>query len=753
MIDIDSFLKQATEVSLKTFEGQKRILSFRQFLDAFTANPIKLGRNAAHYVLDAFEHFGTEECEGIGGKVKRYKLFDVPWEFGGAKLIGHENVQQQIHDLLRRFAATGQADRLVLLHGPNGSGKSTLIEVLMGALEHYSTLEEGALFRFNWIFTERLEGKGALGFGSEKSDLPKDTLAFIDENLISCKIACELRENPIFLIPQPERLKLLDMLAASLPKETPHLERLKASYLREETLSSKSKAIFEALLNAYRGDWQKILRHVQVERYFISKRFRVGAAVVEPQQSVDASSRPMTFDGGIMLPPVLQGLQLRELVGELVESSGGVVEYSDILKRPLDLNKYLLNTCERGTFSLPGTVAYLNAVLLGTCNEKYLSAFKANPDFTSFKGRIELVRVGYVVEWRKEREVYRDFLAEIAGKQHVAPHTLDVAALWAVMTRLRKPDPAKYESELAGILRELTPLQKARLYGEGRTPDGLNTEEKRLLLSVVPLMVEEHADTTAEFENFTCAAYEGRRGASAREMMSLLAEAAEHPNHRCLSPLAVFDSIAHLLKDRTVYDFLRIESDDGYHDPDLFLKETKEEYLRWSSVEIYDSMELVEKSEFGRRVDEYFRHVRAYVAGEKIENERTGAFTPPSEEILGGLEKLVELKESADVFRRNLMTKIAAYSLDHLKEKLNYAEIFPDLIGNLRASYYRERQKPLETLARYILASGAEDDALVPSVERPRIERTLRNMREKYNYCDFCAKEAISFVIRMLAKQ
>ena len=745
--DPDQFLKETSAASKKEFEGQRRVMSFQQYLDSFCAHPVRLGRNASQYLLDCYQYYGVEELERPGRKIKRFKLFDAPFEAGRDKLVGHEEVQQNLYELLRRFAAIGKADRLVLLHGPNGSGKSTFIELLVRALEHYSTTDEGALFNFSWIFTERLEGAGAMGFGNHAHDMPKDTLAFIDEDLISCKITSELRENPVFLVQLAERQGLLDRVSAALPQGTKNAERLKCHYLREGLLSAKNKQVFDALLKAYRGDFMKVIRHVQVERYFISRRYRLGASVIEPQQAVDANARPMTFDRGAALPPVLHGLQLYDLGGELIEASGGVVEYSDMLKRPLELNKYLLNTCERGTVSLPGTLAFLNVVMLGNANEKYLSAFKANPDFTSYKGRMELVRFGYLLDWKREREVYKDYLEDIAVGRHVTPHTLDVAALWATMTRLCKPDPDKHNSDLAGILRGLDPLEKARLYSEGVTPGRLNTEQKKILLAAVPDLLSEHAEATKEFEDFVCSAYEGRRGASAREMMALLSEAAEDPEHRCLSPLSVFSAIKALHKDRSVYDFLRLDANDGYHDTENFLRLAREEYARWVTVEIYDSMELVALSEFPRRTEEYFRHVRAYVAGEKLVNERTNGYEAPSEDLLRGLEKHMALKESSDTFRRNLMTKIAAYSIEHPREKIQYAEIFPELIARLRDSYYEEKRKPLETLAQYILASGTEDDSLVPHSERARITNTLKNMCEKYKYCEHCAKETIGFVL------
>ncbi|HYG75714.1 MAG TPA: serine protein kinase PrkA [Planctomycetota bacterium] len=752
MVELSDFLKRVNDQSIEAFKGQKRILSFQQYIEAFSANPERLGRSAPQYVLDCFESYGSKKVDGIGGKFTHWNIFDAPWDEGRDPLVGQEAVQNELHRYLQRFAATGQCDKLVLLHGPNGSAKSTAIDLIIRGLEHYSMLEEGTQFRFNWIFTERSEGKG-MGFGGGREEIPKDSLAFIDETLISCKLVSELRELPLFLIPLEPRAKLLDEIIAANPGKPLLSERLRGSFLREGQLSNKNKLIFDALMNAYRGDWLKVMRHVQVERYFVSKRYRTGAAAIEPQQAVDAGAKPMSFEHGVILPPVLQGLPLMDLIGELVEASGGIVEYSDFLKRNLELNKYLLSTVERGEVNLPGAVATLNLVMLGNCNEKQLSAFKQMPDFTSYKGRIELVRAPYLLEWKKERAIYGPFIAEIAQTRHVAPHTIDVAALWAVLTRLRRPDPGKYSSELAGVIRRLTPLDKAKLYDGGVVPEGLSTEEKRLLRSAIPQLRDEHRDTIAEFEGFVCAAYEGRRGASAREMNSLIAEAASDSSRKFLSPLAVLQALERLLHDKSVYDFLRLEPDEGYHDCELFTEEVRNEYFRWVSVEVYDSMGLVEETEYDRRVEDYFKHVRAYVAGEKIQNPRTGAFETPSTEIMEGLEKLMTLRESPDAFRRNLITKIAAYSLEHPREKIDYHEIFADLFKNLRDSYYKDKSRALIQLAKYVLVSGTEDDALVPQGERHKVDRTLKMMREKYGYIDDSAKEAISFVLRVVQER
>jgi serine protein kinase len=55
------------------------------------------------------------------------------------------------------------------MHGPNGSAKSTIAACVLRALEHYSTLDEGAVYRFHWVFPSKKTVRGAIGFGDVRS--------------------------------------------------------------------------------------------------------------------------------------------------------------------------------------------------------------------------------------------------------------------------------------------------------------------------------------------------------------------------------------------------------------------------------------------------------------------------------------------------------------------------------------------------------------------------------------------------------
>src|SRR5438045_9365598 len=131
--------------------------------------------------------------------------------------------------------------------------------------------------------------------------------------MIDSKLVDELKDNPLLLIPAKRRQQLLD-------EKLGGTDFVQSDYIRFGDLGHKNKQIFEALLIAYKGDYFKVLRHVQVERFYLSRRYRMGAVTIEPQLAVDARSRQLTMDRSLQaLPAALQSLSLYEYSGELVD--------------------------------------------------------------------------------------------------------------------------------------------------------------------------------------------------------------------------------------------------------------------------------------------------------------------------------------------------------------------------------------------------------------------------------------------------
>src|SRR5450432_4537727 len=152
----------------ESFARNRRVMSFGEYFTLFGADAGRQVRSAAQYVRDVFDYFGTELVRTPRGSMTRWKLFDCPWDAGKDALAGQEEVQASVYRLVSNFAREGRTNRLILLHGPNGSAKSTFVASLQRAMEHYSTLEEGPLYRFNRIFPTQKLTKGGIGFSGGK---------------------------------------------------------------------------------------------------------------------------------------------------------------------------------------------------------------------------------------------------------------------------------------------------------------------------------------------------------------------------------------------------------------------------------------------------------------------------------------------------------------------------------------------------------------------------------------------------------
>ncbi len=747
-MDPESILQRIQEGNRQGFESRDRLKTFEDFLGDFIEQPYRFLRTAPQYVLEMFDHYGSREVSRVGRETNRFRLFDpdVGGEFG-EQLVGQERAQNEFYSHLKSFARKGRVDKMILLHGPNGSGKTSFVECVVRALEKFSRTDQGVLLRFNWVFSEREEHLERIGFDRAAEEAETgDSLALLDEKEISSRISCEMNDPPLFLIPREERRRIVEQAIERY--DGPVRPDFNYTYFLEGDLCQKCRRIYDALLSAAQGDWMKVIRHVQVERYYISKRYRIGAVSIEPQGNVDATVQPIQSERHWHLPALLRNLSLFEPVGDIIDANHGILEYSDFLKRPLETNKYLLTTCERGTVNLPHFMAYLDEVIIGTTNEKQLSLFKRSPDFSSFKGRIELIASPYLLMISKEKELYETHIQLFSRDRHVTPHTAEIAATWAVLTRLRRPDPDNYTGALARVVGELTPYEKAVLYDTGEPPTRLTEEEQKALRNGVTELREEYQESEGEFEGIFSAEYEGRRGASPREMMTMLAFAAENKNYECLTPMAVFDSLEALCKDVSLYDFLRLPVDNGYHDAREFLDVARREYIRKVSEEVYNCIGLVDESEYDRFFLEYFRHVKAFESGEKLYNAATNSYEPPNEEMMTSVEKTVDISESPEEFRSNIMTRIAAWSLDHPQKQIDYHKLFPKIRTALREDFYKDRERMLTLIEQDILRYGSDEFDLLDAEDQKRVHDVLDRMESRYEYCRNCAKDVIAYVLK-----
>jgi serine protein kinase len=735
-------LAALTRSTLERYQNGRRVLSFEEYLDLFASNPVRYGRDASRYLRDVFDHYGSEVIQKPWGQERRFRLFDLPWEAGNPRreaLVSQERVQQEIYRSLCNFAREGRANRLILLHGPNGSAKSTVAACLMRALEHYSTLEEGALYRFHWVFPSQKTIRGSIGFGGEgerKAAAPVQSYAHLDETQIDARLQIEIRDHPLFLLPVPERRELLRRLWADVgAQEAP------PEWLLKGHLNKKNQQVFEALLATYKGDLKEVLRHVQVERYFLSHRYRVGGVTIGPQMSVDAGEAQITADRSLAaLPTALQATTLFEARGELIDAQGGLLEFSDLLKRPIDTFKYLQLSIETGEVSLNQQNVQLNCVMIGSANEVHLDAFREHHEFPSFRGRFELIRAPYLLSYLEEQQIYdNQILPQIT--RPTAPHATRVAAMFAVLTRMRKPAAERFEGPLGPLVTQLSALEKCELFATGAVPERLDAEAAKLLRAHI-------ADLYHESDALSI--YEGRVGASPREMRNVLLNAAQSSLYDYLSPLAVLEEIERLCTRKSEFAWLQEKPlPGGYHDVRSMIESIRNRLYDTWEEEFRVSTGLVDEAAYDELFERYFSHVSAWIKGEKLRNRITGDHENPDASLMTSVEKLLGVASNPEAFRRSLISGIAAWAIDHPGQKVDPAQVFPQHARKMRATVFAERRQAVASLCRdtvRLLRDGSSSG--IDPARQEKIRALLARLQERFGYNEVMARDAASALVR-----
>lgn len=716
------------------FVARRNILSFDEYTTLFLEHPARFTRSAYQYLVDMIDHFGPRE-EGRG-----FRVFDQPFDEGRGAVKGQAVVEQRLVDLLQGFRRVGRMDKLILLHGPNGSAKSSLVRCLHKGLEAYSHTEEGAVYRFNWIFPdERFTRSEGIGFSNARSNpiAANASFAHIPEERIAARISCPMRDKPLYLLPPDERATLL----ARLRERDPRLaSRELSETVARGGLSPMNRQIFEALMSAYAGDYARVLQHVQVERYYFSERYKVGAVTIDPQMSVDARIHQLTADRSLAsLPPVLQTLSIFEPGGHLVAANHGVVEYSDLLKRPVDAYKYLLGTCETGRINLDVALIYLDLVMMGSSNDKYLEGFKQIPDFQSFKGRMEFIQVPYLTNFHHEQSVYDEQLMLDNGGKKLTPHLSEIVALWAVLTRLRRPDPAYYPEQIRGVVERMNPLEKALFYADGEAPEWVSISQSKELKQVRARMHGEHR---------IGAPYEGGFGASPREGKMLLQSAVQNDVEGVVSMEAVFRQIGALISNPSVYEWLQYPADGDYGHQERLLDLVRDYYVHKADAEIKVAMEMIEESQYLDLLARYVEWASAWIHNKKVVDPVSGQEKPVDEHFLRDVEGIIAPGEEARAFRQDVVSRVGAYALDNPNTPVAYARIFSSQLKRMEKHYFARQQARIARLNENLLKYLGDRKRELSDEARREVEGVLERMERRFGYAPECTRDAVSLLMR-----
>ena len=725
------WIEKASEEEKEMLE----ILSFQDYLDEFEKHKERELRTSYSYIIDMLNHHGKNE-DGS------YRLFDLDHNESPA-VYGQKKVQEALVQNILNFKEEGFNNKFILLVGPNGSSKSSLVRKIMKGLEVYSATEAGALYSFSWIFPIDNFVKGSLGLGSDKAASDLNSFAYLEDKDISAILNSELKDHPLLLIPREHRRKLIDdLLSDNLEK----LDSLKKTYLYNGDLSKRNKMIYDALLKNYKGRHRDVLKHIRVERFKISKRYSSGAVTIEPQLHVDAQMQQITMDRRLgSLPPSLQSLNLFSLKGEVVLANRGVLEYSDLLKRPLDSYKYLLMTMETKNVNLQGILTELDIFFIGTSNEIHLAAFKQHPDFNSFKGRFNFIRVPYLLDYKQEEQIYRTQCEGLKEMAHFEPYALRAICLFAVMTRLRCPQVKNYnDKKLANIATNLNPLEKTLLLAKEGGPDRLDYESKQILESGLSEIESEF-----EYENL----YEGKFGISPRDIKAILYRLASRQSN--ITFIDAIEKLQRLITKKNDFDFLNMTPQADFHHPARFITLIKEYCFNFFDRELRDCLGMVDDRSYEEYIRRYIENVIALLKGEKLKNTITGKYEDVDMYSIEEFEKSINLKEEATKFRSQLLSRLGAYSLDNPGTGLEYTRVFPNLAEKLQESFREEQKKVIQVISRNLVFYEAElfdkEDKGTPLSKENRelIDNVLNALHTEYGH----SKEGAITIMKALIKE
>lgn len=709
-----------------------QIFSFDEYIQIFEEHSSRELRTSSMYLKDMFDHYGRNEEGG-------FKLFKKNHP-NSPPVAGQFSTQERIYQNLINFNEEGYNNKFILLVGPNGSAKSSLVKKIMMTAEEYSLTEEGSLFSFSWIFPIDNYVKGSLGLSSKQIDKHLNSFAHLEDSEISAILQSELKDHPILLIPLKTRQKLINDLLADDPQK---LESIQQSYLYNGDLSKRNRLIFDALLKNYKGDFERVLKHIRVERFHIDKRYSTGAATIEPQLHVDAKLQQITMDKRLAsLPPSLQSLNLFSMNGEVILANRGILEFSDLLKRPLDTFKYLLMTMETKTINLQGILTELDIFFIGSSNEVHFNAFKQHPDFNSFKGRFSFLRVPYLLNYKEETHIYLEQVANVRDKSKFEPHSLETLCLWSVMTRMRHPQSKNYkDKELGEIAEKLTPLEKALYIAHKTTPEYLNQEQQQILKLGMTELDE-------EFNNDPL--YEGKFGVSPREVKQFIYELSNENEN--ITFIEVLEFLRGISDHKSQYDFLNIGSQGDYHNPKKFLYLVEQHCLNQFDIELRQSLGLVDNRSYEDYIEKYVHHINAHIKNEKIRNDVTGKYQEPDMYFIKEFESNIHLKENPDSYRSHIISKLGAYALDHPGQKIVYTDVLDGVYKQLKESFRNEQKKIIAKIANNLvffideISDEKQSSALSPE-NRELISSVLNTLNEKYGYSQKGAINCLKYVL------
>ena len=684
-----SMLTAFTKIIESTESAKKQPIShwsgtFFEYLELIKKNP-KITRNAYQRMYDMVMESGTEEYVDFKKQIIRYKFFDDKENGGKDAVFGLDVQLMKLVNVLKAAAlGYGTEKRVILLHGPVGSAKSTICRRLKKGLEAYSRTEQGALFTFEWVDEGgKLDGL----FG-------KDTRVFHSP----------MNEEPLLLIPEEMRHAMCEEINRGQNSD------FRVKIVGE--LCPPSRFIFKNLMERYNGDVMKVLSHVRVKRMVISESDRIGIGTFQPKDEKNQDSTELT--GDINYRKIAEygsdsDPRAFNFDGEFNVANRGMIEFVEVLKLDVAFLYDLLGASQEHRIK-PKKFAqtYIDEVIIGHTNEPEYRRLQDNEFMEALRDRTVKIDIPYITRLSNEVNIYKkDFNSQKLRGISIAPHTIEVAAMWAILTRLEKPKKAN-----------LTRLQKLKLYNGKIVPNFTEDNVKEL-----------RKETTRE----------GLDGISPRYIQDKLSNAlvlAQQMNKGSVNPFMLMNELESGLKHHSL-----IANEELKQEYKELLSVVKQEYEEIIKSEVQRAMSSDENA-LQRLCANYIDNVKAYTQQEKVKNPFTGYDEEPDERLMRSIEEKIEIPESRkDDFRREIMHRIGALALDG--KKFNY-KMNERLHKALELKIF-EDQKDSIRLTSLVSSVGEKDT-------QDKIDLVKSRLIKEFGYDEISATDVLHYVASIFAR-
>lgn len=582
------------QLKVENFQKENWEGTFEDYLDVVHKNP-KVTRNAFQRLYDMIMSYGSYQYTQYRDKITHYTFFDDPDNDGYDAVFG---LDRQIMDLVNSFKSAamgyGIEKRVLLLHGPVGSSKSTICRVIKRGLERYSRTDDGALYSFGWI---------------ENGDS-------------ATYIADPMHEEPLKLIPHELRATFENALSSPGHR-----------VVISGDLNPYSRKMFADKMRQYDGDWTRVLQDIRVRRLILSEQDRIGIGTFQPKDEKNQDSTELT--GDINYRKIAEygsdsDPRAFNFDGEFNIANRGVVEFIEVLKLDVAFLYDLLGASQEHKIK-PKKFAQtdIDEVIIGHTNEPEYKKLQSNEFMEALRDRTVKIDVPYVTKLSDEVKIYeKDFNEHRVKGKHIAPHTLRMAAMWAILTRLEEPKNAS-----------LSLLQKLKLY-DGKTLAGFTEDNIKELRGE--------------------AAREGMHGISPRYVQDKISNAlVTHPEATSVNPFMVLNELEAGLKHHSLIN--HEEQRNHYRN---LLTIVKEEYDDVVKNEVQRAI-AADAAALTRLCSNYIDNVKAYTQREKVVNKFTGQPEEPDERLMRSIEEKINISDSRkDDFRREIMNYIGALAIE-----------------------------------------------------------------------------------------